>query len=132
MTGIDKSAVSRLLAQLQRLGVERLRASAFHRAFEGAMVPVFRRGRMVRIEHRLCDRVAIALLSGRNGSVAGQRERAVSRRKYRRMLLDKRAREAAEQRAAEAIRAEHQAILDRIQAERGWPVLELPTEGTPA
>lgn len=106
------------------LGIEKLRAAAFDRAIEGAMVPVFRRGKMVRIEHRRCDRVAIALLSGRDHSVADRRERASSRRKYRLMMSAERERTIAGKRQSDALRAEHQAILDRIEYEKAHP---LPT-----
>ena len=97
-------------------GTERLRLDALDRALNGAWVPVVRRGRLVRLEHRRNDRLAIALLSGRNGSVADNRERASSRRTYRRKILARRKEEAEERRQAEAIWAEHQAILDRIEA----------------
>jgi|GEM_PF-3545027 len=103
------------------LGIHRLRAKAFARALHGQMVPVFRRGKMARLEYRQCDRVAIALLSGRDHSVADRRERASSRRKYRRKLIEERERKEAEQRKAEAIWAEHKAILDRIEEEKRNP-----------
>ena len=102
-------------------GVETLRLNALDRALNGAWVPVVRRGRIVSFEHRRSDRLAIALLSGRNHSVADNRERAASRRKYRLKLLDEKQRQADEQKRAEAIWAEHQAILDRIEAERENP-----------
>jgi hypothetical protein len=99
-------------------GVEELRLKALDRALNGAWVPVVRRGRIVRWEKRFNDRLAIALLSGRDHSVADNRERAVSRRKHRLRLLALRKEEAEERRRAEAIWAEHQAVLDRIEAER--------------
>jgi hypothetical protein len=95
-------------------GVERLREIAFDRAFNGAWVPVVRKGRLVRFEHRTNDRLAIGLLSGRRASVADQRERAVSRRKYRQRLRERAEREAEGKRADEAYAAEYQASLDRI------------------
>ena len=93
-------------------GVERLRGQAFDRAVNGAWVPVVRRGKVARMEKRINDRLAIALLSGRKSSVADNRERASSRRKYRLQILARRKLEAERRRAADAIRAEHQAILD--------------------
>ena len=102
-------------------GVEALRWNALDRALHGAWVPVVRRGRIVSFEHRRSDRLAIALLSGRNASVADNRERASSRRKYRLKLLAEKQRKADAQKQAEAIWAEHQAILDRIEAERENP-----------
>ena len=103
-------------------GIERLRAEAFESTFSGAWVPVYRRGRLVRVEHRRNDRLAIALLSGRNGSVADNRERAASRRKHRRKLLADRKAEAEKRRQAEAVWAEHEAVLERIAAEERNPV----------
>ncbi len=102
-------------------GVEALRWDALDRALHGAWVPVVRRGKIVSFEHRRSDRLAIALLSGRNASVADKRERASSRRKYRMKLAAEKKREAEAQVLAEAIWAEHQAILDRLEAERDDP-----------
>jgi hypothetical protein len=99
-------------------GVERVRGEAMLRALHGSWVPVVRRGRVVRMEFRHNDRLAIGILSGRNGSVADRREQAVSRRKYMLQKKERREREEEERRRAEAIWAEHQAILDRIEAEK--------------
>ena len=99
-------------------GVEALRLNALDRALNGAWVPVVRRGRIVSFEHRRSDRLAIALLSGRNASVADNRERASSRRKYRMKLLAEKKREADEQRRREELWAEHQAILERDEQAR--------------
>ena len=99
-------------------GIERLRTDAFDRAFNGAMVPVYRRGRLVRTEHRRCERLTIALLSGRSQCAADRREQASSRRILRRKLKAVHARQAEEQRRADALAAQHQAILDRIEFER--------------
>lgn len=95
-------------------GIERLRDTAFARAFEGAWVPVVRKGRLVRFEHRTSDRLAIGLLSGRRASVADNREQAVSRRKYRERLRMVDEQLAEKKRAAEAYAAEYQAGLDRV------------------
>ena len=106
-------------------GIERLRETAFDRAFNGMEVPVYRRGKLVRTEIRPCNRLAIALLSGRDHNVAQNRERASSRRLYRRKLLalDKFKRQ---QRAEEEARwAEHKAVMDRIIAEENDPVSRL-------
>jgi hypothetical protein len=103
-------------------GIERLRLDALDRALNGAWVPVQRRGLIVRMERRINDRLAIALLSGRDCSVADRRERASSRRKYRAKLLAEKHRQADAQRAREEVRAAHQAVLDRIEAERENPV----------
>ena len=100
------------------LGVERLRADAMGRAFDGAWVPVVRRGRLVRFEHRRNDRLATSLLSGRAHSIVEAREQASSRRKYKLKLKERDRREAEKRARAEAVWAEHQAILDRIEAEK--------------
>jgi hypothetical protein len=102
-------------------GVEALRWNALDRALNGAWVPVVRRGRIVSFEHRRSDRLAIALLSGRNASVADNRERASSRRKYRMKLAAEKKREAEAQRRREELWAEHQAILDAMEAKRESP-----------
>ena len=99
-------------------GIERVRVDALQRALGGVFVPVFRRGRLVRVEHRRCDRLAIALLSGHHRDVKYERDTAVSRRKYREALRAREEQEADERRRAEAIWAEHQAILDKIEAKR--------------
>ncbi len=96
-------------------GIERLRWAALDRAIGGSWVPVMRRGRIVRTEYRHNDRLAIALLSGRTRSVVDNRERAASRRRYRLYLAQLRAEEAEEKRQADAVSAEHQAILDGVE-----------------
>ncbi len=102
-------------------GVEKLRIGALDRALNGAWVPVVRRGKLVRHEKRHDNRLAIALLSGRESAVADRRERAASRRRYRLKLLARREEEAARKRRAEQIWAEHQAILDKIEQESRNP-----------
>ena len=101
-------------------GIERVRAAALERAINGAPVALFRRGKLVRVEQRRNDRLAIALLAGRDRDIDFYRRSATSRRKY---WADVRAYDAAKaeekaeaQRQADAIRAEHQAILDAIDA----------------
>lgn len=48
------------------MGRDATRDNVIDRAMHGAWVPVVRRGRTVRMEFRYFDRLAIALLSGRN------------------------------------------------------------------
>lgn len=93
-------------------GVERVRGEAMLRALYGSWVPVVRRGRVVRMEFRINDKLAIGILSGRGGAVAERRERAASRRKYRLQLKELARRQDEERRRREAIWAEHQAIID--------------------
>jgi hypothetical protein len=64
-------------------GIERVRADALERALAGVFVPVFRRGKLVRVEHRRCDKLALALLSGHHRDVDYQRQTAVARRHYK-------------------------------------------------
>lgn len=108
-------------------GIERVRADALERALAGVFVPVFRRGKLVRVEHRRCDKLALALLSGHHRDVDYQRQTAVARRHYK-AAMNARDAELAEQRSrAEAVWAEHQAILDRIEAGRaGLPPPRAP------
>jgi len=102
-------------------GIARVRADALQRSLGGAFVPVFRRGRLVRVEHRRCDRLAIALLSGKDRSIDDYRRTAVARREYRAELRALDASRAEEARRAEEVWAQHQAVLDRIEAERARP-----------
>ena len=64
------------------IGLSRLRLDSLHRALEGDYVPIYRRGRLVRVEHRRNDKLAIALLSGRDREVEAYRRAAVSRHEY--------------------------------------------------
>jgi len=97
-------------------GVERVRGEAMLRALHGSWVPVVRRGRVVRMEFRHNDKLALGILSGRDGrAIAERREQAASRRKYRLQLKELRRKQDEERRQREAIWAEHQAILDRIE-----------------
>ena len=100
-------------------GLERVRADALQRALGGAFVPVFRRGKLVRVEHRRCDRLAMALLAGRHHRIEDEMRRTMqSRRAHRAELRAADARRSEEQRRAEAVWAEHQAILDSIEQEK--------------
>lgn len=97
-------------------GVERVRGDSMLRALHGSWVPVVRRGRVVRMEFRYNDKLALGILSGRDGgSVAERREQAASRRKYRLKMHELRRQQDEERRAREAVWAEHRAILDRIE-----------------
>ena len=46
------------------MGYERTRVDALARSLHGVHVPVYRKGRLVRVEHRQSNRLAIAVLSG--------------------------------------------------------------------
>lgn len=98
-------------------GVERVRSDAMKRALGGAFVPVFRRGKIVRVEHRHCDRLALALLSGKDQSIDGYRRLAVDRRAHRRDMRELDEARAAARAAQENISTVAQTILDRLEAE---------------
>lgn len=114
--GADSFAAAWDIARATAL--ESARQAAFARVTDGAWVAIRRRGKIVREELRFNDRLAIALLSGAGRTRAESSERMVSRRRHRERLLATRAVKAEEQRRAEAVRAEHQALLDRIEHER--------------
>ena len=98
------------------IGIERVRAEALHRALNGSSVAVYRRGKLVRIETRFNDRLAIALLNGRDKSIDDYRRSAVSRRAYRQDLK-------AYDEAKAAREAEYQRELDQM-LERAKPLRE--------
>lgn len=78
------------------IGRDATRDCVIDRAMKGAWVPIVRRGRIVRMEFRQFDRLAIAILSGRERDVEEDRRRAASSRAHRRALReDDRRREAA-------------------------------------
>lgn len=99
-------------------GIERVRADALQRALGGVFVPVYRRGKLVRVEHRQSDALAIALLGGQDKSIDAYRRTAVSRRAYRQDMAELDRFNAQEERRREQVRAEHQAVLDRLEMER--------------
>ena len=103
------------------IGLERVRVEALERALNGAPVAIFRRGKLVRVEQRHNDRLSIALLAGRGRNIDDIRRSAVSRRTYYQELKAADEAAAPARREAEALRAEHQAILDAIDARGGRP-----------
>jgi hypothetical protein len=102
-------------------GFARIRGDVLQRALGGSFVPVFRRGRLVRVEHRHCNRLAMSLLTNKDRAIDDLRRTAVSRREYRQDLAAHDARIATELRerkdAAAAYQAELEALLER-EAER--------------
>ena len=100
------------------IGLAQLRSTSLRRALDGDYVPVYRRGKLVRVEHRHADRLAIALLCGRR-TADDLRVTALSRREHRIDLagLDA-ARAAHKARLAEAeaaFRAEVDRLLDDMR-----------------
>ena len=93
------------------IGRARIQADALERALSGSFVPIYRRGRLVRVEYRRCDRLAIALLGGKerspidyHGAVQRARRRAEDREA---------ARKEAEWKAA--CKAEMEKMIERGQ-----------------
>lgn len=110
-------------------GLRRLREDSLDRALNGALVPVYRQGRLVRVEHRRNDRLAIALLGGRNREIDWYRQGALRRHVTRMELkaLDEE-RAEAKRRAEEAQRAydeELQRMLDKARDVSGPRVRRL-------
>jgi hypothetical protein len=103
-------------------GLERLRQDSLDRALNGALVPVYRKGRLVRVEHRRNDRLAIALLGGRNRNIDWYRQGALRRHVYKMELRAMDAERAeAKRRQAEAQRAydeELQRMVDKAKTMR--------------
>ena len=100
-------------------GLERVRSEAFQRALGGVFVPVFRRGKLVRVEHRQSDALAIALLNGKEKIVDDYARHARSRRRQLKADFAELDRQRAEeQRRKDQDWAEHQAILDRIELDK--------------
>lgn len=106
-------------------GLRRLREDSLDRALNGCLVPVYRNGRLVRVEHRRSDRLAIALLGRRNQEIDWYRHGALRRHVYKMELKaadDER--DEAKRREDEARRAydeELQRMLDKAAAMRAEP-----------
>jgi len=81
-------------------GLAALRDDSLDRAMNGALVPVYRKGRLVRVEHRRNDRLAIALLSRRDRNIDWHRQGALRQHVYK-MELQARDREQAENKRRE-------------------------------
>ena len=90
--------------QAMSIGIDRCAAQP-RRALEGGFVPVYRRGKLVRVEHRRNDKLAIALLGGQRASSDDLRRSALSRREHRLDLF-----------ALDAARAEHKRQLAEAEA----------------
>lgn len=102
------------------IGIERVRMAALDRTLHGAPCAVYRRGKLVRVETRYNDRLAIALLGGRGAYVDHYRRTAVSRREHRQNLAHYDKRKERERLEAEAlipseILAEEQRIRERLE-----------------
>lgn len=79
------------------MGRDRVRDCSIDRATHGAWVPVMRKGKIVRMEFRYFDRLAIAILSGRQAALDDSaQDRAEARAIRRRQREEARRRAAAE------------------------------------
>jgi hypothetical protein len=89
-------------------GMTRLRGSTLTRCLDGGdFVPVIRKGRLVRVDFRRNDRLAIAILSGKHKAIEDYRRGALTRWRQKRVWE-----------AADAAKAEAEAA--REQAHRDW------------
>ncbi len=91
--------------QALAIGIDQLRTDSLRRALDGGFVPVYRRGKLVRVEHRRNDRLAIAILGGQRASSDDLRRSALSRREHRLDLF-----------ALDAARAEHKRQIEEAEA----------------
>jgi hypothetical protein len=105
MDGADSFAAA--WDQAIDIGRARIQADALERATNGSFVPVYRRGRLVRVEYRRCDKLAIALLGGKDNDLMAL-SGAASRRNHR---LDLAAADAA-RKEVERQREEQRAFYD--------------------
>jgi hypothetical protein len=98
------------------IGRERLRVDALERSLNGAFVPIYRRGKLVRVEYRRCDRLAIALLGGKDRDI-GDTGRALRRARlsadFRALDLGRDAEEWERAGREERYDAELKAMLER-------------------
>lgn len=100
-------------------GFARVETDALDRALNGSFVPIYRRGKLTKVEHRRNDRLAIALLSGKDKNIDGYRASALSRCEHRADLreLDHLRDERAERlaRLEEEYRASVERLVNSIQ-----------------
>ena len=86
-------------AMAVEMGVDSMRANIIDRALYGAMVPVLRKGKQVRVEQRFYDRMAIAVLGGRGRDIEENRVERERVRQYHRSLREEDRRRNAERKA---------------------------------
>lgn len=96
------------------LGMTHMRFDSLERSLNGSFVPVYRRGKLVQVEHRRNDRLAIALLGGRATTADDLRRSAMSRREHRLDLAELDKARAACAEAHKAADAALRAELDRL------------------
>ncbi len=110
-------------------GLSRLRQDSIARALNGSLVPVYRRGRLVRVEHRRNDRLAIALLGNRDNEIDRHRHAALRRHaaKMEWQAVDRAGeeRKRAEIEAKRAYDEEIERILDIARSDVGPRITKL-------
>lgn len=111
MEGADSFAVA--WDQATDIGIARLQAEALERSLNGAFVPVYRRGRLVRVEYRRCDKLATAMLGGRDHAALAHNG-AVSRRNHRADLAAADAARRDAERQREEQRSQYDAELQEM------------------
>ena len=87
-------------------GFGQVATDALDRALHGSFVPIYRRGKLSKVEHRRNDRLAIALLSGHDQRTDALRVSAVNRCEHR-----------ADLRALDNLRDERAARLAEVEKE---------------
>ena len=114
MEGADSFAAA--WDQATDIGFARLQADALERSLNGAFVPIYRKGRLVRVEYRRCEKLAVAILGGKDHRALAHGG-AVRRRNHRADLaaVDAAAREVERQREEQRSQydAELQAMIRR-------------------
>jgi len=110
-------------------GLASLRQDSIARALNGALVPVYRRGRLVRVEHRRNDRLAIALLGNRDNEIdrhhyAALRRHAV-KMEWKAVDRARAERMRAEKEAEQAYNDEIARIIDIVQSNEGPRITRL-------
>lgn len=99
------------------MGFAKVQIDALDRALHGSFVPVYRRGKLAKVEHRRNDRLAIALLGGKDKRIDAFRASALSRCQHRAdlreldFLRDERAARLAE------IEEEYRASVERLMGD---------------
>lgn len=99
--------------QALNFGRARIESEALERALNGAFVPVYRRGKLVRVEYRRCDKLAIAMLGGQDHRSLAD-SGAVVRRNHRADLRAIDAARAEVEREREEQRAHYDAQLQEM------------------
>ena len=98
-------------------GFARVESDALERALNGSFVPIYRRGKLVQVEHRRNDRLAISILKAHDTRVDEFRSSAVSRCHHH-----------TDMRLLEGLRDERAARLARVEEEYHTAVDRLTDE----